>query len=70
MTGFEDIISSAAASGNLSGVHITAGMAWKTLGSFVFGIAGMAYLAQGRKQNDVEKMLFGAGLTLASFLLF
>ena len=44
--------------------------AWKTLGSFIFGLAGMAYLAQGRKQNNVEKMLLGAGLTLASFLIF
>ncbi|MDE2142185.1 MAG: hypothetical protein KGJ84_07230 [Elusimicrobia bacterium] len=38
--------------------------------SGIMGLLGMYYLAAGKKQNDVNKMLIGAGLTLASFFIF
>jgi hypothetical protein len=38
--------------------------------SAVAGLLGMYYLASGKKQNDVQKMVIGAALTLASFFIF
>jgi len=38
--------------------------------SGLMGLLGMYYLAAGKKQHDVEKMLIGAALTLGSFFLF
>ena len=38
--------------------------------SAVCGVAGMLYLGIGKKQNDVQKMIIGAVLTLASFFIF
>ena len=38
--------------------------------SGIAGLLGMYYLAAGKKQSDIGKMLLGAGLTLASFFLF
>jgi hypothetical protein len=43
---------------------------WKTGGSIVVGMAGMFYLSVGKKTNDVQKMVIGVVLTVASFLLF
>ncbi len=43
---------------------------WKTGASFAVGLAGMFYLGVGRRQNDVQKIVIGLALTLASFLLF
>ena len=43
---------------------------WKFGISSVVGLLGMFYLSAGKKQNDVGKMILGAGLTLASFFLF
>lgn len=54
----------------LPSVTADASTYWKTGGSFVIGLAGMFYLYWGRKSNDVQKMLIGAALTIASFLLF
>ena len=43
---------------------------WKFGVSAVAGLLGMYYLATGKKQGDLGKMLLGAGLALASFFLF
>ena len=43
---------------------------WKFGVSGICGLLGMYYLAAGKKQSDVNKMLIGAGLTIASFFLF
>ena len=43
---------------------------WKTGASFVIGLAGMFYLGVGKKTNDVQKIIIGVVLTIASFLLF
>jgi hypothetical protein len=43
---------------------------WKFGVSSIVGLLGMYYLAAGKKQKDVGKMVLGAGLTLASFFLF
>ena len=45
-------------------------MLWKTVVSSILGVLGMYMLASGRRQNDVQKMLIGAAITLASILLF
>lgn len=38
--------------------------------SGIMGLLGMVYLAQGKKHNDVNKMLLGAALTIGSLFLF
>ncbi|MBI3552495.1 MAG: hypothetical protein HY077_08245 [Elusimicrobia bacterium] len=38
--------------------------------SAVAGLVGAALLISGKKNNDVQKMVIGAALTLASFFLF
>ena len=43
---------------------------WKFGVSSIIGLLGMYYLAAGKKQKDVGKMLVGAGLTLASIFMF
>jgi hypothetical protein len=43
---------------------------FKMLVSGIMGLLGMYYLAMGKKESDVNKMLIGGALTLASFLLF
>lgn len=42
----------------------------KFAGSLLMGVAGMLFLGYGKKTNDVQKMLIGAALTIASALLF
>ncbi|MFI5346518.1 MAG: hypothetical protein ACHQ51_09115 [Elusimicrobiota bacterium] len=64
-------LSTAATTGTpLSLGHDTGSTLWKFGLSSILGLLGMYYLASGKKQNDVQKMLIGAGLTLASFFLF
>ena len=41
---------------------------WKFGASTIIGTAGMLYLGYGKKNNDVQKMIIGAVLTLASVL--
>jgi hypothetical protein len=43
---------------------------WKMGGSTVMGLAGMFYLGYGKKNNDVQKMIIGAVLTLGSIFVF
>jgi hypothetical protein len=50
--------------------HSSGSTLWKFGASSIIGLLGMYYLAAGKKQNDVQKMLIGAGLTLASFFMF
>ena len=57
-------------SGALPTVTASAATYWKFGLSCVVGLLGMYYLAAGKKQSDLGKMLLGAGLTLASFFLF
>ena len=56
--------------GSLPTISTSSGTLWKFGVSSVVGLLGMYYLAAGKKQMDVGKMLLGAGLTLASFFLF
>lgn len=56
--------------GQLPTVTTSSGTLWKFGASSIVGLLGMYYLAAGKKQMDVTKMLIGAGLTLASFFLF
>ena len=56
--------------GQLPTISTSSGTLWKFGVSSIVGLLGMYYLAAGKKQMDVGKMLLGAGLTLASFFLF
>ena len=38
--------------------------------SGIMGLLGMVYLAQGKKENDLGKMLLGGGLTIGSLFIF
>jgi hypothetical protein len=38
--------------------------------STVMGLAGMLFLGYGKKNNDVQKMLLGAALTIGSMFVF
>jgi hypothetical protein len=38
--------------------------------SSIAGLLGMYYLASGKKNNDVQKMLIGAALTLGSMFMY
>lgn len=58
------------ATGALPTFSASASTYWKFGVSSIVGLLGMYYLAAGKKQNDVGKMVLGAGLTLASFFLF
>lgn len=42
----------------------------KMVVSGIMGLLGMYYLAAGKKESDVQKMLIGAGLCVASCLFF
>jgi len=64
-------LSTTAAQGGLPTITpASSSTVWKFGVSAIVGLLGMYYLAAGKKQNDVGKMLLGAGLTLASFFLF
>jgi hypothetical protein len=56
--------------GSLPTVTASSSTVWKIGISTIIGLLGMYYLAAGKKQNDVGKMILGAGLTLASLFLF
>lgn len=56
--------------GNLPTVSASPATIWKIGISTIAGLLGMYYLAAGKKQNDVGKMILGAGLTLASLFMF
>lgn len=62
--------STKANTGTLPTITASSTTYWKFGISSVVGLLGMFYLAAGKKQNDVGKMIIGAGLTLASFFLF
>ena len=42
----------------------------KTGASVILGVVGACYLMYGKKMGDVQKMIIGAALTLASFFIF
>ena len=48
----------------------TTGGAFKMVLNGVMSAVGMYYLAVGKKESDVDKMLLGAGLILAALFLF
>lgn len=54
----------------LPSVTVTKSGIWKFGLSTVAGVLGMYYLAAGKKENDVEKMVIGAVLTIVSLFLF
>ena len=49
---------------------VSSGSLVKLIASSIVGLLGMYYLAQGKKNNDVEKMVIGAVLTLGSMFFF
>lgn len=70
MPSVSETMSTTTAGGTLPTITADASTYWKTGASFVIGLIGMAYLGVGKKQNDVQKMIIGVVLTIASFLLF
>jgi len=63
-------LSTSTAQVSLPTVTASASSYWKFGASLVIGLLGMVFLGMGKKQNDVQKMLIGAALTLGSFFLF
>lgn len=66
----QDALSSSTAAPGLPAIHADASTYAKTGASAVLGLAGTFYLIWGKRSNDVQKMVIGAALTIASFLLF
>lgn len=64
------LLSSAAISGQLPSVSVGGKDVFKFILSTVLGVAGMFLLAYGKKMNDVEKMIMGGVLTIASLFFF
>lgn len=60
----------AANAGTLPRVSVTNGAILKFGASAVLSVLGMYYLATGKKEGDVEKMLLGAALSIAAFFFF
>ncbi len=58
------------AAASLPTITADASTYWKMGGSAVMGLAGMVYLGYGKKNNDVQKMIIGALLTLGSIFIF
>jgi hypothetical protein len=56
--------------GSLPTITADAATYWKFGANAVISLIGMYYLASGKRQNDLQKMLIGGVLTLASFFLF
>ena len=56
--------------GELPAVTASSMTYWKFGVSSIVGLLGMYYLASGKKNNDVQKMLIGAALTLGSMFMY
>lgn len=59
-----------AAGGPGLGFHITTGLILKSGFSLILSVFGFYFLAYGKKNQEPEKMLWGAVLIVASFLIF
>lgn len=66
----QNLSTSTAATPALPTITADASTYWKFGASSIMGLAGMLYLGYGKKNNDVQKMVIGAVLTLASVLFF
>ena len=55
---------------SILGLDITQSLLLKTSVSVVLGIAGMYFLASGKKNRSVNSMLFGAALVFLALLIF
>lgn len=66
----QDAVSTATAQPSLPTVTASASTWWKFGASSVCGLVGGVMLWSGKKNNDLNKMLIGAALTLASFFMF
>jgi hypothetical protein len=66
----QNLSTTTAPSSSLPTVTATPATYVKFGGSVALGIVGALLLAYGKKNNDVQKMILGAVMTLASFLLF
>lgn len=66
----QDNMSTSTVQGQLPTMAVSSSGAWKFGVSTIAGLIGMYYLMVGKRQNDVQKMIIGVVLTLASFLLF
>ena len=42
----------------------------KMFASFIMGLLGMYYMYRGKKTQNTKMILWGAGLTIASYFLF
>ena len=62
----------AAATGSkvVSSFKVTPLIAGKTAASFALGAAGIYYLARGKEDGDVGKMVWGMILAIASIFVF
>lgn len=49
---------------------LTPGLALKTVASVVLTTMGMYYLAQGKKYQDINKMILGAALILGGVFVY
>jgi hypothetical protein len=65
-----DNLSTSTVQGQLPTVSASPSAVWKFGASTLAGLLGMYYLMAGKKQNDVQKMIIGVVLTLASIFLF
>ena len=59
-----------AAHAPMPSIPVTQGGLFKFGVSGILGLLGMYYLATGKREADVNKMLIGGALTVASFFLF
>jgi len=59
-----------AATGSGLGFHITTGLIVKSGFSLILSVVGFYFLAYGKKNQEPEKMLWGAVLIVASFIIF
>ena len=61
---------SSSLSGSGLGFHITTGLILKSGLSLMLSVVGFYFLAYGKKNQEPEKMLWGAALIVVSFLIF
>jgi ABC-type uncharacterized transport system permease subunit len=66
----EGNLSSSTANPAMPVVTASASSWWKFGASTVIGLLGMLFLSMGKKQKNVDQMILGAVLTLASFFMF
>ena len=69
-TGLTDELLSVQPKTGLLGLKITQGIFLKTALSVVLSVAGMYYLAMGKKNQSLNSMLLGGALILLALFLF